>query len=48
MSRIDNEVCIVTGAARGLGAAFAAALKEAGGRVVTCDVLEGADAVVDV
>jgi len=48
VSRIENEVCIVTGAARGLGKAFAAALGDAGGNVVTCDVLPGADAVVDV
>jgi NAD(P)-dependent dehydrogenase (short-subunit alcohol dehydrogenase family) len=48
MSHIANEVCIVTGAARGLGKAFAAALREAGGTVVTCDVLPGCDATVDV
>lgn len=48
MSHIADEVCIVTGAARGLGKAFATALRDAGGRVVTCDVLPGADAVVDV
>ena len=48
MSHIAGEVCIVTGAARGLGAAFAQSLREAGGTVVTCDVLPGADAVVDV
>ena len=48
MSHISGEVCIVTGAARGLGAAFAQALRDAGGTVVTCDVLPGADALVDV
>jgi NAD(P)-dependent dehydrogenase (short-subunit alcohol dehydrogenase family) len=48
MSHIAGEVCIVTGAARGLGKAFAQALRDAGGTVVTCDVLPGADAVVDV
>ncbi len=48
MSHIANEVCIVTGAARGLGAAFATALRDAGATVVTCDVLPGCDATVDV
>ncbi len=48
MSHISGQVCIVTGAARGLGAAFATALREAGGTVVTCDVLPGADHVVDI
>ena len=48
MSHISGEVCIVTGAARGLGKAFATALRDAGGTVVTCDVLPGADAKVDV
>lgn len=41
-------IAIVTGAAQGLGAAFAAALREAGYTVVTCDVKPGCDAVVDV
>jgi NAD(P)-dependent dehydrogenase (short-subunit alcohol dehydrogenase family) len=48
MSHISGEVCIVTGAAQGLGKAFAQALRDAGGTVVTCDVLPGADATVDV
>ena len=48
MSHIAGEVCIVTGAARGLGKAFAQALRDAGGTVVTCDVLPGADVVADV
>jgi NAD(P)-dependent dehydrogenase (short-subunit alcohol dehydrogenase family) len=48
MSYIAGEVCIVTGAARGLGKAFADALRDAGGTVVTCDVNPGCDAVVDV
>lgn len=41
-------IAVVTGAAQGLGAAFAAALADAGYRVVTCDVQPGCDAVVDV
>ena len=44
MSYIAGEVCIVTGAARGLGKAFADALRDAGGTVVTCDVNPGCDA----
>ena len=48
MSHVEGEVCIVTGAARGLGAAFGDALRTAGATVITCDVLPGADAVVDV
>jgi 3-oxoacyl-[acyl-carrier protein] reductase len=35
---LSNKVAIVTGAARGLGAATAHALSEAGARVVLCDV----------
>jgi 3-oxoacyl-[acyl-carrier protein] reductase len=41
-------IAVVTGAAQGLGAAFAAALVDAGYRVITCDIRPGCDAVVDV
>lgn len=45
---LADSVAIVTGAARGLGQAFAAALRSAGATVATCDELPGCDAVVDV
>ncbi len=37
---MEGRVCVVTGAARGLGRAIAAALSAAGGRLAICDVLE--------
>lgn len=40
MSSVEGRVCVVTGAARGLGQAIAAALGAAGGRLALCDVLE--------
>lgn len=40
MSGVDGRVCVVTGAARGLGATIAGALGAAGGRLALCDVLE--------
>lgn len=39
MTGVSNKVCVVTGAARGLGGAIAAALGAAGGRLALCDVL---------
>jgi 3-oxoacyl-[acyl-carrier protein] reductase len=48
VSHILGKVAIVTGAAQGLGAAYAVALRDAGAVVVTCDVQPGCDAVVDV
>lgn len=41
MSRLDNDVAIVTGGAQGIGAAYAKALAEEGARVVIADVLDG-------
>lgn len=38
----DGDVIVVSGAARGLGRAFAAACAQAGARVVLLDILEGA------
>ncbi len=40
MSSVEGRVCVVTGAARGLGQAIAAALGAAGGRLALCDVIE--------
>lgn len=40
MSAVEGRVCVVTGAARGLGQAIAKALGDAGGRLALCDVLE--------
>ena len=40
MSGVEGRVCVVTGGARGLGQAIAAALGAAGGRLAICDVLE--------
>ena len=37
---MEGRVCVVTGAARGLGRAIAGALGAAGGRLAICDVLE--------
>jgi 3-oxoacyl-[acyl-carrier protein] reductase len=48
MSEIAGRTAIVTGAAQGLGRAFAQALRDQGATVVTCDVQPGCDAVVDV
>jgi len=42
MSRVEGRVCVVTGAARGLGRAIAVALAAAGGRLAICDVLDEA------
>src|SRR5688500_20278069 len=39
---------LVTGAARGIGAAIAQALREAGTEVVTADLVEGCDLRLDV
>ena len=40
MSPVEGRVCVVTGAARGLGRAIAGALGAAGGRLAICDVLD--------
>jgi 3alpha(or 20beta)-hydroxysteroid dehydrogenase len=40
MGRLDDRVALITGAARGMGAAFAQAVVAEGGRVVITDVLD--------
>lgn len=40
MTPVEGRVCVVTGGARGLGRAIAAALGAAGGRLALCDVLD--------
>lgn len=48
MGKLEGKVCIVTGAARGLGRAFALKLVEEGADVCVCDVeFEGAQNVAD-
>jgi NAD(P)-dependent dehydrogenase (short-subunit alcohol dehydrogenase family) len=44
---LAGQIAVVTGAAGGLGAAFVAALRDAGATVVGSDIRTGADAVVD-
>ena len=48
MSRLDNDVAIVTGGAQGIGAAYAKALGEEGARVVIADVLDGTPLANDI
>ena len=45
---LNGRVAVVTGGARGLGAAWTAALRDAGAVVVTCDIRPGADVTADV
>jgi NAD(P)-dependent dehydrogenase (short-subunit alcohol dehydrogenase family) len=45
MTNLNGKVAIVTGAARGIGAEFAAALAGAGAKVVVADVLDGSAVV---
>ncbi|GAA1928114.1 glucose 1-dehydrogenase [Microbacterium aoyamense] len=42
MTDLDGRVCLVTGAARGIGAAYARALHATGARVVIADILDDA------
>ncbi|RKQ69064.1 NAD(P)-dependent dehydrogenase (short-subunit alcohol dehydrogenase family) [Litorimonas taeanensis] len=37
MKRLNNKICLVTGAARGIGAAIAAAFKDEGAKVILTD-----------
>lgn len=45
MGKLDGRVAIVTGAAQGIGAAYAAALAAEGAKVAIVDLLDGAAAV---
>ncbi len=40
-TKLDGQVALVTGAARGIGAAIAKRLADAGAHVVVCDIREG-------
>ncbi len=45
MERLKDKVAVITGGARGIGAAFAEAAAAAGAKVVVADVLDGTAAV---
>ena len=40
MTRLEGDVAVVTGAARGIGSAYAKALAREGANVVVCDILD--------
>jgi len=43
--RLKNKVAVITGAARGIGAAFALGFAEEGAKIVVADLSDGADTV---
>lgn len=45
---LEGRVAIITGAARGIGAAFALGYAQEGARLVIADIVDGDDAVVEV
>jgi len=48
MTKLDGRVALVTGGARGLGAAAARALAEAGAKVVVSDISDGNDTAASI
>jgi len=48
MAQFDGKVAIVTGAARGIGAAYARAFATEGAQVVVTDILDPADVVAEI
>ncbi len=46
--RLDNKVCLVTGGAKGLGRAFAAALAGEGAKVSIADIADGRGAAAEI
>ena len=48
MARLEDDVAIVTGAARGIGAAYAKALAAEGAKVVVTDILDPSAAVGEI
>ncbi|MGE3247082.1 MAG: SDR family NAD(P)-dependent oxidoreductase [Beijerinckiaceae bacterium] len=48
MDRLSGRVAIVTGAAQGIGAAYAKTLAGEGAKVVVADILDGSEAVADI